>query len=452
MSEADQVGAAAVVASDSLSNHKNNLINNFFAALPSSYLTLRIHSDMCTVRTTNNCKDVSAWLGPLVAAWLLFGYVLPDTIFSYLSPVAGINVEQLIHNCPLWTIAGVPIILSCCLLVRPLSKSSSSLLWLSTSLLCFMYSYQAVCIRVADLYISASCLGAVLALSVGLLCVRLCKRLESLVSILALLCSIQAIYSILYCVVGTHHLISGDIQRAGGTFNRPNYLYAVMLFALPPTLALLYQTTSRLKLLWGFCVLLMITALALTWYRGGLLGILIGGTWTFNRIVTDKRYVIIVFALLLSLFLVSAYVRTSDYVNRESSKNSLIGRSVLWQAGWNVFATHSITGVGIGKLRLLVRNSHGNEAVYRQPQNIELQWIDELGLWGGALFLIFMVTITNEVRNTKTPMSAGIGGAWMALLVAGQTDTPFGVTDRIFSFALLGVLLGITILLRQKSF
>jgi hypothetical protein len=382
---------------------------------------------------------------------LLAGYILPNTIFQRLSILSFINFQQLASRSLFPPICGLIVVSAACSFILSQLSGKSSFLWLLTSSLGALYAAQSILLAHSDFEASADCLAAAIAFSVGIFCAAICGRPSVLARVMSFLGMVQSLYAIGYYALSTNMLVSGDVYRAGGSFIRPNFLYPIMIFCLPLAVSEAIRADRKTqRILWCFCGTAMFAALIFTWYRGGLLGIAVGGGWMAFRLIASKRAAIFVTLGLCLVFGASLVVRTNGPLNSQSSNRSLIGRDRLWQAGWSQFLQQPV-GVGLAKLRLHVISGRGDKAEYRQPQNIELYFMDELGVFGAGLFLLFAISITLTVRQNYTPTGAGIGAAWIALLVAGQTDTPFGVTDRISSIALLGALLGMTLLLNASG-
>ncbi len=85
------------------------------------------------------------------------------------------------------------------------------------------------------------------------------------------------------------------------------------------------------------------------------------------------------------------------------------------------------------------------------PKNLILSWLDEMGIAGGVLFVLFLTTIARTTACTRTTASVAVTAAWLGLFIFGIFATPFGMASHSYGNALLGALLGLTLLLRDQS-
>jgi O-antigen ligase len=396
-------------------------------------------------------QNLESAVAILTCLWLLSSYVLPNTLLATLSPLTYVSIPAICTRYSDSRFFGIVIVTLVCAYLWTRTATRARVLWGATSLYGGIYAVQAILIRQQDVSRSADCLAVVLALSIGLVCARLCEKSSVTAAAISLIGAIQATYTIIYFAIGVNSMTSGVVRRAGGTFGGPDYVYSIMLFCLPLSIALAAQAPRRTRIMWAICGSLQTLALIFTWYRGGLLGMAFGGSWMAFRLIQNRRIAVVVSLALFSLFALSVIVRTDGTVNRLSSNRSLVGRTQLWRSGWGAFLHRPITGVGAAGLRIQVRQQDGAYSEYRQPLNVEIQWLAEMGAPGGVLLLFFAWNITRIVRRSSEPIAIGIGGAWLALFVAGQTDTSFCAVDRISSFALTGALLGATIMLNSSE-
>jgi len=79
-----------------------------------------------------------------------------------------------------------------------------------------------------------------------------------------------------------------------------------------------------------------------------------------------------------------------------------------------------------------------------------LQWLDEMGIAGGLLFLLFVATISQCVRSAGSNLSYSLGASWLALLTLGMLRTPFGTISTLHGTVIVGLLLGTTMLTNRE--
>ncbi len=391
----------------------------------------------------------------LSAMWLMVGYIVPNSILSIFTPLAilgHLNLTSInAHNVNLVYLIVFSLTASYWFLVRQSNEGKA--IW------CLVSVYVGTLVLTglfsgvqSDLIIN--CLLIVVPLSFGLLSALAAREARCAVRAVCLLGLIQAIYTILYMRSGINVLYSGTVARAGGTFGYPDGVYTVMIVCLPLAIGLFFDARHSLeKGFWLFAASFLFAALLLTWYRGGILGASFGLFVIFNQLVKKGKAQLITTLLMILICCIVALHRVNGEANRISSQGSIRGRVRLWHRGWNIFEEHWITGVGIGALQLPVNSkSHRNPNItdYQigvEPKNIFLQWLDEMGIGGGILFSLFIIYIYKTLTKHKSSISLGVGGAWVALLVAGLFDTPFGIGARPFGNLLVGMLLGMTMLI-----
>jgi hypothetical protein len=87
-----------------------------------------------------------------------------------------------------------------------------------------------------------------------------------------------------------------------------------------------------------------------------------------------------------------------------------------------------------------------------EPKNLYLDWLIERGVGGATLMALFAWTISAKIRSAlPDALAIAAAASWMGLILAGLTDTPFGPGERYVGNCCLGILLGITALLRNTQ-
>ena len=400
---------------------------------------------------------LDASLRVVVAVWLMAGFVLPNTFPGSVSaascfpdgsagPVSALAVSTAVGVClVVW------------LLLKPSapSRPAALLWWLTLIYLAAITTFAFLQCKTPVAVNSAFLLLATFA--AGLTFARVCGGSKLTARVLCGLGTVQACGTI-YGRLG-EYTASGasEVLRAGGTFGHPTGVYTVMLFCLPPAVALAVAGRTRSeKIVWAFASALMFTALTLTWYRGGLLAAAVGLLWLCGRTARRKWPVLLLGGALALVLFTAVYVRSAGRLHALGSDGPLQSRYVLWWEGWHSLETHWPSGVGVTGLHLPMHSDDGgvpNDQMYPDPHNLPLFWLDEMGVGGGLLFLAFLVCIAGVVRRSDAPLAGGLGAAWLALLVAGIFDTPFGLgtKERAFANALSGALLGATLLLDRPE-
>lgn len=390
--------------------------------------------------------------GYLVSAWLLTYYLLPGTVWSRFSPFNNSFLFELGSSNLYWLLA---LAIFCTAVLFSYSRWNTKA-DANAALLCLVSLYLGVYILTAlgwrqDVVATNNCFRVLAATSTGLLVARLCGRSERLAQVLCVLAAVQGTYALYYHKLGHNVFQSGDVARAGGTFNHPNGVYTVMMLCLPLVIACAVNAQSlSARAFWMICASVVFAALMITWYRGGILGAAFGVTWLTYRLTKSKQTAVLVAVALATAFLLAVYQRTNGDVNQQSSHRSVQGRYLLWHRGLGVFQHHWLTGVGLGALEMPVTVTKLNgkkHQVIIEPKNVVLHWLAEMGLGGGILFVLFVIAIVNVIRRHSSPIASALGASWLSLVVAGMFDTPFGTADRFYGNALVGALLGAVLLL-----
>lgn len=399
---------------------------------------------------------LDASLRSVVAVWLMAGFVLPNT------PPGQVSVASCFPDAskgPVSVFAvstAVGVFLVVWLLLKPSAPSQPAvLLWWLTLI------YAASITAFAFLQIKTPTANSAFLLlatfAAGLTFARVCGGSRPTARVLCVLGTVQACCTIYGRLGERTAFVVPEVLRAGGTFGHPMGVYTVMLFCLPPTVALAVAGRTRAeKIVWAVTSALMFTALILTWYRGGLLAVSVGLIWLYGRTARRKWPALLLGGALAVVLLTAVYVRSAGRLHALGSDGPLQSRYVLWREGWQSLEAHWPTGVGVTGLHLPMHSDDDGipaDQMYPDPHNLPLFWLDEMGVGGGLLFLAFLVCIGGVVRRSDVPLAVGLGAAWLALLVAGMFDTPFGLgtKERAFANALSGALLGATLLLARPE-
>ena len=245
--------------------------------------------------------------------------------------------------------------------------------------------------------------------------------------------------------------------RLGGPFAEPNQ-YASFLALLLPMLAILVtmerKPASRMLILGGFaisCVALLMTA-----SRGGMLGLLCGGTMGtiyLRRYVAVQNIVSYAFAAMI-LILVAVIVAYAGGVGEQTfgrlvgqttSGNAFdasSGRTLLWADAFGAMLKQPqsfIVGMGWNAY-----NEFGNFLL--APHNSYLRLFYELGVFGVTLILVALANILRTAKkslNTADPKYRGliiafVYGIFSFLVTIFFVDI---YSPWLFTWALVGTIL-----------
>jgi O-antigen ligase len=291
-------------------------------------------------------------------------------------------------------------------------------------------------------------------LAVGLGFAFLAGSAQQAIGLLAMMTVTQSVLTLWLALHSENGIWSGTVYRAGGTFGHPTTLYIVLAPCLPLIAALPAERPAAARVARGLATLLMLTALLLTWYRAALVAAAVVQVFLTARLSRDHtgrmRRIAVIGTGMALLVLLAGYVRMTGEANSISSGYSIDGRQRLWRAGWQTFCEHPLTGVGLNHLAIpltMERYGRTEYCVARQPMNVPLLLVAELGIGGGLLFTLTVITIARTLPG-RDRVSLGVQGAWLTFAIMGLFDAPFGTEGREAGTVLLGALLGITLLCR----
>ena len=418
-----------------------------------------------TLKTGDGLRR-SAWgpAGIVLALWLMLDFALPKTLWASLSVTGLLCALQFGPGHPtdltvlldsagdgfgaLLAVWGLFLCTWASYHPRREEPRAGRVLWLAVAAYTAVYFVSAVSDH-AHGETPALGLRVIGPLTLGLLAARVCLAPARAMAVLVVLVAAQAAYALALLAGGRDILWSGTLARAGGTYGQPTALYTAQLCALPAAVVLAAtDMPPRRRALWGTFAALMLLALVAAWDRTAMVAVSVGLLWVLTRVRLRRGWGRLLCASLLVCCVLIAGVRLHGRENRISTAGSLTSRRTLWRQGWRTFLAHPVAGVGVTHLRLRVP-SQVSRRVYTliEPKNLALHWLAEMGVGGLLLLLTFLLATGALVGTGGEPARVGIGGAWVALLVAGLTDTPFGVADRICQNGLVGFLLGATLLL-----
>ena len=297
--------------------------------------------------------------------------------------------------------------------------------------------------------------GAVvlLALLTGLACAKLCGSAANILKMAAVIAVMQGTISLYDLHMGINVLWSGNVARAGGTFNQPILLYIPLIFILPYVLLQIIRSSSPIALGIGCCCFaILISALILTGMRGGMFAALVSTVFVVHAAYKQWKFSLVTFVIVGLLFVGVGYWRSHDAVDAASSARSNNGRLQVWKRAALILAHNPLTGIGLGataiplKVHSAAYPKRTALSIAIEPKNILLHWGDELGIGGLLLLGGFGYAIVKALHGCKDDVAISLGGAWLAIFAAGMTDTPFGPVDRTCGNVLIGLLLGATLL------
>jgi len=363
-------------------------------------------------------------LGYAVGVLLLLPYLLPRTWLASISPLSYID---LLHRG-----ASTPLTLT-------LVAGAFTAVWLSyhsviparpdARRLCHLVGiYGAVFIVTAAAALRAGQSPAgpmlvLISLTVGLLAARFCGSGLRAARILCWLGALQALYALGDCARGYHILQSHSAVLAGGTLNDPESLANILLFCLPLGAALALTETAAVA---QFAALVgsaaMAGALVLSADIAALAGALLGVVWFAYTFCGRNRRVAIAGFFVAAAVSTVCYAHLHQGLNRSVAGASIRAEAQVYRRGWSDFRRNWITGSGAGGAGTRTPAGGRGDEVRIGPVSetaVPLLWIDEMGIAGGVLLILFLWSIAPLVSSGKGPDARILAAAWVAVIAAG---------------------------------
>lgn len=406
-------------------------------------------------------EEIVFWLGSGVATWLLCFYFLAQTPLALVSP--GKIVTDLGGSLP--GLAGAAVLTLCAVgalvgLARFTTHQSTVARVVPLWVLVATY-FAPLCVTSligGSPSTRLNAMAVVSAVATGLIAALL-TRTKYVAFVLSFLTLAQAVVTVYLYKNGLNLLVSGQVNRAGGSFNQPVQVYTLMMVAFPITvMAALNSRAAVTKTFHLLAAAGQFACLILAGYRVGVLGLI--GTllfliWHYTK---SKRLLVVTACAGILLFSVFTHHRQSGPVNAASVARSDASRPLLWKKGWEVFTGSPLTGVGVGALAIPTTTPTETPDTFvtqlnPEPKNLPLFFLCEMGIFGGVLFGLSVASVYAYLKGPVrwSPLAIGVGASWLSLMIAGMFDTPFGPAERYIGNSLFGLLLGITARLNDRA-
>ena len=245
----------------------------------------------------------------------------------------------------------------------------------------------------------------------------------------------------------------------------PNALAATIAAAVPILILLVFtKRLRRYRALLVAGIAVMTTTTLLTGSRGGLLGLLTGLVFLWQR----SRHRLITGVIGLVLVAACAFALPSEYkvryetIGQSKLDESSQARIDVWKAGFRMILDRPLTGVGIGcfsPAHALGYSPEGRQN-WLQPHNLYVQVPAELGLIGASCFFAFLFEMIRSIMAARRkliragpewePEAAavtGLAAGLFCLLVTGI----FGHSFMRYTWYVYGALGIAVVRLRKES-
>jgi putative inorganic carbon (hco3(-)) transporter len=197
--------------------------------------------------------------------------------------------------------------------------------------------------------------------------------------------------------------ITGSI---GGMLGNPNDMALHLVTILPIAVALVLTTRNYFaKVVYGFCLVLMVIAIVVTYSRGGFIGLVcVAGVlaWKFGR---RHRLAVLLLAI-VSIGLFISFV-PGNYMTRIASifdstldpNGSSTARSELFKRSVVIAIANPLFGIGMGNFHIVSIR----EAV---THNSFTQVAAEMGMLASVIYTMFIVAPLNRLRRIERETSS----------------------------------------------
>lgn len=199
-------------------------------------------------------------------------------------------------------------------------------------------------------------------------------------------------------VIAWHHagvdMVEGYRSRWVGVYADPNRMAMSVGIVVPLAVAFLVrkQSTWLVRGMCGLAAALAVTAMVLSYSRGGFLGLVAAaGTWVLlERNLTRTLVVVVAAGAMLMLSPQSFWNRTRTVGTYEADASAM-SRVEAWTVASRVSVEYPLLGVGAGTFPYAWRlyGPAGSTRAYA-AHNVFLQVISDLGFIGLGLFLAFI--------------------------------------------------------------
>lgn len=256
-----------------------------------------------------------------------------------------------------------------------------------------------------------------------------------------------------------------EVARIQALFVHPNY-YASYLMVLMPVgaaIALSSAFPRKLRLFAAVAAVIAIPALALTYSRGPMAGLVIGtAAWL---LLTRPRIAIPGIALVATAVVALAPGQLVGRFDPDAISQDLGLRAGIWQSAVVIQSEYPVTGAGLGNFRSAYARTAGDTPASDRPSIPQVggdelppsahnEYLNVLAEQGGLGLLAYLIlgavialTLWRGARASSAASRAvclGVGCAVMAWAVRGMVDVIAFSEAAIALFAVVGVAAALT--------
>ncbi len=182
------------------------------------------------------------------------------------------------------------------------------------------------------------------------------------------------------------------IRRAGGSYANPNHFAALLELLIPVGVAtvLVGRVKPLARILLGYCVLVLLVGVALSFSRGGWLGLAVGLLVVILPLVSNRDYrwpAAICLAILLVggsvLVFKNPFMRERLQQSHDLNPEARNSRPHIWRAAWGMWQDHRVYGVGPAHFSERFKQYRTWQA-HGEPERAHNDYLDALADWGAA--------------------------------------------------------------------
>lgn len=182
----------------------------------------------------------------------------------------------------------------------------------------------------------------------------------------------------------------------GNMFDNPNDMALHLVTIVPISVGLMLSTRNPLaRLFYGICAILMIAGIAVTFSRGGFLGLFCAAGMVIWKLRKRHRFLVVVASVILAatllLFAPGAIADRFSSVLDADQGSSVDARKDDLKRSLLVTARHPIFGIGIGNFMFRSNRALATHNSYTQVSS-------ELGIIALVLYVLFIITPLKRLR------------------------------------------------------
>ncbi|MDP4001413.1 MAG: O-antigen ligase family protein [bacterium] len=254
--------------------------------------------------------------------------------------------------------------------------------------------------------------------------------------------------------LATINVMGSKIIRAYGTFPHPNVLGAFLTLSLINGYYLVSRASKYTKLLIGLGIILIISAVFLTfsraaWFTSGAVSLVFLGYYLksyFKKHDSKLNLVILLTAIVVSCGTI--YFTYNDLLVSRATEDinttAISSRSFFNKNGLEIFYKSPLLGVGVGNYVVVAKDSFDLESwQYQPPHNIFIFLAAELGILGVALFIIILIEILKKAWEQKNFLAFTLFTTMIIFILLSNFDHYFVTIQqgRLMFFTVLGLLI-----------